>query len=286
MLSLIIHEIRIRRGAILGWGFGTAGFALLYISIYPQFADQMSAFQNILDLPIYQALGVTSMSTFSGYASSTLLNFLPIILGIYALITSTFTLAGEEDRGTLEILVALPLARWQIVIAKSIALIITVLLIMLFTEVGGLLSLYLVLQQVNVDVSTFQFAIVIINALPITYFFMMLGLFLGAFLPTRGAASMMATAILIISYLGNNLFRLVESLQEWRRFFPFYYYDSTTRVFQEGIQIGDVLILLSGALLFWLLAIASFNRRNLMTHAWFWQRPYPSKHQSIESINH
>jgi len=283
MLNLITHEIKIRRGAIFGWGFGAAGFALMYLSLYPQFADQMSAFQDILDLPIYKALGVTSMSTFSGYASSTLINFLPIILGIYALITSTFTLAGEEDHGTLEILVTLRLARWQIVVAKGIAMIITIFLIILITEAGGLLSLYLVLQQVNIDVSTFQFVLVILNALPITYFFMMLGFFLGAFLPTRGSASMTATAILIISYLGNNLFNLVERLKEWRRFFPFYYYDSTAQVFQEGIHIGDVLVLLSGALLLWILAILCFNHRNLMTHAWFWQRPHPPKHQSSES---
>lgn len=62
------------------------------------------------------------VDTFESYLGSTVVLFTPIILGIYAIGTSTHTLGGEEDEGTLELVMAMPLHRWQIVTGKVIAI--------------------------------------------------------------------------------------------------------------------------------------------------------------------
>jgi hypothetical protein len=66
MFDLFLHELKIRRGAILGWGIGIGAFSMVYVGIYPSLGEQMTAFQDVLDLPIYQALGVSDMTTFEG----------------------------------------------------------------------------------------------------------------------------------------------------------------------------------------------------------------------------
>jgi ABC-2 type transport system permease protein len=275
MFDLFLHELKIRRGAILGWGIGIGAFSMVYVGIYPSLGEQMTAFQDVLDLPIYQALGVSDMTTFEGYVASTLINFLPILIGIFALMTGTQALAGEEDRGTLENLAVLPLARWQLVVTKAAAMIFAGLLILLITALISLGVLATVKSQVEISTDFADMTWAVLSAWPITTFFMMLSLFLSAFLPNRGAAGMVATAALVVSYLGNNLFDLLESLADYRWVFPFYYFDKTPGLFENGPQTSDLAVLFGAALVFLFLAVISFNRRNLMTGAWFWQRPRP-----------
>lgn len=272
MFRLFLHELKSRRTAILGWGIGAAAFGMLYMMLYPSVSEQISDFAEILELPIYQVMGVSDMVSFEGYAASTFLNFMPLIVSIYALMTGTGALAGEEDKGTLENLASLPLARWVIVLAKALAMIAAAFLIILIAAVGGLISLAYVQSQVQVDISYLDMLLVTYSTWPIITLFMMSSLFFGAFFPTRATAGMAATLFLLISYFGNNMFNLLEQLQDWRVLFPFYYYNSSAEVFSKGVELTDVLILLGTALAFLLLAIWAFQRRNLMIHAWFWQR--------------
>lgn len=275
MFSLIAFELKQRRNGIIGWGLGGAGFALLYLTLFPSLADQVQAFEDILDLPIYQALGVSTMVTFEGYASSTFLNLVPLILSIFMVTTATYALAGEEDRGVLENIVTLQLARWQIVIAKAIALLIALILIMVIVEAGGLISLFSVKQQLEVEAGYAAFAQTMLNMFPLLFFFLMFSLWAGSFFPTRGIASMVATFLLIVSYLGNNLFDMLENLKDWKWIFPFYYYKHSPEAFEHGIYWNDFLLLSGAGLLFLAIAILCFERRNLTTRAWFWQRPKP-----------
>ena len=120
MLRLLLQELRFRRNAIIGWGIGLSLLPAMYVSFYPQFADQLDDMQAILDLDIYKAMGM-SFGTFEDWMASTVINIVPIILAIYAIIDGTGTLAGEEDNGRLELIVALPISRWQIVAVKAIA---------------------------------------------------------------------------------------------------------------------------------------------------------------------
>jgi ABC-2 type transport system permease protein len=275
MISLFWHELLSRRVGILGWGLSISFLALIYIPIYPSFAEQMAGFQDLLDLPIYQALGVSSMANLADYLSSTFFNFLPILVGIYAIITGTGALAGEEDKGTLELLVTLPLSRSQIVIAKALAMLVAIILILGLALMGCWISLAIASPQIEDQVSFGQISVAVVNALPLGAFFLMAALFFGAFFPTRGIAGMAAAAVLILSYIGNNLVTLVESLENLKFLFPHNYYSATAEAFTEGLNPSDVLVLSGLALVFFLLALLAFNRRNLMTAAWFWQRQHP-----------
>lgn len=275
MISMFMHEVKSRRGGILGWGLFMAFFAFIYIPIYPSFADQMAGFEDLLDLPLYQALGVSSMAKFADYLSSTFLNFLPIIVGIYAIITGTGALAGEEDKGTIELLVTLPLSRTQVVIAKALAMLVALILIFLLALVGCWISLAIANPQIDDPIAIGQMSAAVFNALPLTVFFLMAAFFFGAFLPTRSIAGMAATALLILSYLGNNLANLVDVLKDFKFLFPHNYYSATAEAFTSGVNLNDMGVLSGLALLFFLLAILAFNRRNLMTGAWFWQRQRP-----------
>ena len=148
MLRLLLQELRVRRGAIIGWGLGLCFFPVVYVGLYPSFAEQMESFNEIMDLAIYQAMGI-NMAGFEGYVASTVTNLIPVILAVYAVINGTGTLAGEEDSGRLEMIVALPIPRWQIVAVKALAVGVALGLILAITSAGAALTLVSIGGQVD-----------------------------------------------------------------------------------------------------------------------------------------
>lgn len=268
MLNLLKREIMSRRNAILGWGIGLALFATMYIGIYPEMADEMQL-MDLEDISFYQAMGV-ELGSLEGYLSSTVVQFMTIILGIYAVLAGTGTLAGEEDSGTLELIAAAPLARWQIVGVKAIALGIVLLLILIIAGAGavGVFSAI----DVETEITAADLFLAILSSWPITFAFAMLSFFLGAYLPSRRVAAMTATVLFITSYFAEGLLGMISSLEKFQPLSLFYYFDSSPTIFTEGPAMGDVGLLLGVALLFFVLALLSFQRRNITVGAWPWQR--------------
>jgi ABC-2 type transport system permease protein len=271
MLRLLLQELRFRRGAIIGWGLGLCFFPVVYVGLYPSFAEQMSTFQEMMDLAIYQALGI-SMASFEGYMASTVTNLIPVILAIYAVMNGTGTLAGEEDSGRLEMVVALPIPRWQIVAVKAVALGVTLLLILAISAGGAALTLLTILGQVETNVTVADVFLALLSAWPLAMAFGMISLFLGAFCPSRRVAAMLATIVVIASYLGSNLTGMITSLQSIEKLFLFHFYEATAGALENGQQLSNVLVLLSVALAAFGIAVFFFQKRNLTVGAWPWQR--------------
>jgi ABC-2 type transport system permease protein len=271
MLRLLLQELRFRRGAIIGWGLGLCFFPVVYVSLYPTFAEQMSSFQEILDLPIYQAMGV-SFGSFEGYMASTVTNLIPVILAVYAVINGTGTLAGEEDSGRLEMIVTLPIPRWQIVAVKAVALGVALLVILAITSAGAALTLLAILGQVETNVTVADLFLSLLSAWPLVMAFGMISLFLGAFCPSRRIAGTIATVVVIASFLGSNLTATIDSLKSIEALFLFHFYEATAEALEKGQQLGNMLVLLGVALAAFGLAVLFFQWRNITVGAWPWQR--------------
>jgi ABC-2 type transport system permease protein len=268
MINLLAHELQSRWGAVLGWGIGLTLFGAMYIAIFPEAGEQMAA---LADLSIYQAMGV-DLGSFEGFLASSVVQFIPILLGIYAIITSTESLAGEEDSGTLEMVLAMPLYRWQIVTVKAVAISAASFLILLIAGLADALVLNAIKTSVEVDVTAGQLISAILNGWPITVAVIMIGMFCGAYLPSRRIAALATTVIFIASYFGETLAGFVESLDAMKTFSLFYYFDSSVTIFTDGAQAGDAGLLLAVAAVFFLLTLLSFQRRNVTVGAWPWQR--------------
>ena len=268
MLNLFKREIWSRRNAIIGWGIGLSCYAAMYIGIYPEMAGQLAA-MNLSDISFYQAMGV-EMGSFEAYLGSTVLQFMSLILGIYAIIGSTGALAGEEDSGTLELIVATPIPRWQIVAIKALALAVVLFLILAIAGAGSV-AVYNAIE-VETDITGVDLFLGVLSGWPITLAFTMIGLFLGAFLPNRRAAALALTAIFIASYFGEGLSGMADSLEPFRPLSLHHYFDTSAEIFTQGLGAGNVALLLGVALVFLVLAVLSFQRRNITVGAWPWQR--------------
>ena len=268
MLSLLKHELFSRWGAVLGWVIGLGLYGVMYVAIYPEIGEQMTA---LADISIYRAMGI-DMNSFEGYMASSLVGVIPIMLAIYVIMTSSATLAGEDDKGTLELIVTMPLKRWQIVTMKAAALVLVTFLILVIAGLWSAIALNWMKNSFAVDVTAIQFFLAILSAWPITLAFLMIGLFFSAYLPNQLSASMATTVVFLVSYFGEILAGMVKALEVIKPFSLFTYFDSSAALFSKGVQAGDVGVLLGVAAFFFVLALLSFQRRDITVGQWPWQR--------------
>jgi len=269
MFSLLMHEIKSRCTAILGWGFGLILYGAVYILIFPP--ELFEQFKFLKDLSVYALVGI-QLGSFEGYMASIVLVYIPILLSIYCIIASTSTLAGEEDSGTLELIVAMPLSRWQILTAKAVALSVVVLSIMIIASIGNAFVLEAIKINTQINVTPFGLFTALMSSLPLELAFIMIGLFLGTILPNRRLSATALTIFFIASFFGENIAGMVKSLEPIKYFSLFNYYNTTETIFTEGAQVSDVLALAGIAAVFFILALICFSRRNITVGGWPWQQ--------------
>jgi len=268
MLNLLKHEVFSRRWAIIGWGIALTLFGSMYIAIYPEFASEM---QGLAGIAIYQAMGM-DIASFAGFIASVAVQILPIIFGVYMIMAGTGTLAGEEENGTLELVMAMPLHRWKILAMKALGLMIVALLTLVIVGVGCSLTLGLVKQTTEADVTLPQLFVAMVGAWPLMVAILAMSMFFATVMPSRMLAVTVMIAFYLVSYLLQSIAALVESLEGIKALSIFNYFDSTTTVFEEGIKFGDVAVLLTIAVAFFGLALVFFEQRNITVGEWPWQR--------------
>lgn len=271
MLRLLLQELRFRRNAIIGWSIGLTFLPAIYVGSYPLFEAELAGMEAILDLEIYQAMGM-SFGTLEDWIASTVINIVPILVAIYAVIDGTGTLAGEEEDGKLELVVALPIPRWQIVTVKAIAHGIALFLILLLVAITTTIVFLAIESQVETTLVWTDILWSLLYTWPIVMAVGMISLFLGTFAPTRRTAALIGAVIVIVSYFGSNLSSQVSTLETIQPLFLFHYLDSTARLFETGPQASDVLFLLGVALVAFIYAVVFFQLRDITVGVWPWQR--------------
>lgn len=270
-LTLFLHELRLRRNTILAWAIPMGLFFAFYLSFFPTMADQMTEFDPSA-FALYDLMGLTGdIAQFNGYVTGTLLNFFPIILGIFVMFMGTFTLSGEEEQGTLELLVTLPVPRWQLALAKLFAILTGLVFIVLVAATFAGLTFLAIRTQFDNEYTFWQVFSAFLNGLPIAILFLALAMFLAAVFPTRGPALGIGIVLIVGGFFANNLFRQIDTLKSLRLLTPFYYYDFTRDGFGNGFLLGPALPLLIVALVLFAAAFWAFNRRPLTTGLWPWQ---------------
>lgn len=271
MGRLFWQEMKFRRNSIIGWGIGLALYVSSYIVLYPSMESQLAAF-NLEGIAIYEALNVADMASFEGYVAGSVVNLLPIFLGIFAIMNGSGTLAGEEDDGRLELILTLPLPRWQLVLAKALALVLSAGLIVFMVALSLAGSFVSIESQLQSSLGASDLFWSCFWMLPLVWAVGMIALFFSAYLPDRRTAVLAAALVFIVSYVGNTMANMYDALDGVRWLFLFNYYEVTADIFRDGPDVGAMLILMALALLFLAMAIWAFQRRNITVGAWPWQR--------------
>ncbi|MGH2508073.1 MAG: ABC transporter permease subunit, partial [Ktedonobacteraceae bacterium] len=201
--SIWSKSLRDYRVAILSWGIG---LGLLMLTIFA------SATPAVLDLYIslaasFRFLGDPyAVQTPEGYATVRLLEaFFPLLLSIWPILAGARLVRGEEERGTLDLVLATPNARARIILEKLAALVIALLLIAVCFTLGTVAGE----PSANAHVDLVRALLTGLNLSLLAFFFGMVALLISQCSVSRGSAVGWASGLLILAFLLDATGRIV-----------------------------------------------------------------------------
>jgi ABC-2 type transport system permease protein len=262
--SVALRTARDQRRSLLVWSAALIGLVGTYVVVYPSVRANPSFTKLIDQMPkAYRALfSVTSgadFTTAAGYLNTELLSFMgPLLVLLYAIGTGSAAVAGEEDRHTLDLLLANPVSRPRVVLEKFAALVggVGVLMAVLWVALvceGGIAGM-------DVPIANSAAAVVHLGLVGIE--FGALALLTGA-ATGHVAASRAAPAILaVVTYLINGFAQLTPWLRRLRPISPFYAYIGHDPLRNGPWPIGMLGVISSTAVLA-ALATVAFARRDV-----------------------
>ena len=261
--NLLLKTLRDQRIPVLAYGLGLGALALLIIAIYPSFAESGAELEEAMkNLPdAYKAFtgGVLSLTEFDGYLVSQYLIILPLILAIFAIIEGTGALRGEEERGTMDTLLSLPIARGQVVLQKAFATLLSLIFVVI------IIGLVLLVSTSFVDEATLavdRLSAVMLNTFAMGALFYCFSLFLSALLPSRRLAGVIGAVFTVGAYFFDAMTDIVDGLYDYRVLGPFNYFEPLT-ILREDLSFQDSGLLLLASLVFLVAGTAIFQRRDV-----------------------
>lgn len=262
--SVFMKSLRDLGGPILAWGIGLLLLAAVIVCLFSSVRDNgsLKSIDTIVQglTPLIRAaiLDVPSVTDFEGFMSLEFFHYLPLFLAIFAIVEGSATIAMEEERRTIDLLMAQPVRRWRVVIEKFAALIVAT------YAIAGLAGLGLVVATrfVPVEIPWYRLILAATNAVPPALVVGALSLLGSCAMRRRRYAAIVGAAFLAASFFLNVLGQIVNPLKPWRILSVFYSHRESRPLTGDLVPEHAVWLLTATTVLV-LVAVFAFRRKEL-----------------------
>jgi len=261
--SIGTKTIRDQRRALLGWAIGIVAIVLMYASVYPNIRQNAAQLRNYVEnLPeAFKAVigESTDFTTPTGYLRTEVFSIMaPLLFLIYAIGSGARATAGEEEAGTLDLLLSTPLRRRRVLAEKYVAMLagLALLGVVLFASIALLGPAF------DLVVGLPELASASLTCVLLALAFGSVSLALGCALGRRGLALGITSTIAVATYVVNVIAPTVESIESLRYLSPFFYYLEPGPL-EHGIDVGYAAVLAGISAVAYVVAHLSFERRDL-----------------------
>jgi beta-exotoxin I transport system permease protein len=224
--NVFFKSLRDLRRSFAWWSVGLVGYVALIVSVYPTISDNADLNKLVESYP--EALkafiafgGQLDYTSAAGYLGSELFSFMiPALFLVATVGNGAGSIAGEEERGTLDLLLSAPLSRTRIAAEKLGAMCV---------EVAGLglvlwLALWVGALSFGLDVSAVHLGAAVVVLVLLATSFGAVAFMLAAATGRKALAIGVTVALAVGAYLVNSLASLVHALEPLQKVSPFYHY--------------------------------------------------------------
>ena len=259
--SIFLKTLRDYRVAILGWGIGmglTIVSPMASVAALISTPAQRAALAGLAAQFAWNADPVAA-NTVGGYATFKIGIFIFLIC-VWPLLAASRMLRGEEDRGSLDVLLSVPRSRVSVAVQKVAAmwtaLLLMAVLIGVLAYLGGLAFKA---EFGLLDGLLFAFNLALISAV-----FGGIALFVSQFTSERGTAAGITGALLLVFIVVDMVHRVIPNTDWFSHLSPIYYYNlSKPLIPSYGTSVGGLLVQLAMTLVLSGAAIWLFARRDV-----------------------
>lgn len=256
-LSVTRLTLRLRLTSTVSAAVGLVVVMLVVGALFPAVGDTIGK----LDIPtsVANLLGGADYGTITGWFRSEIaVIYAPLVIGALAITGASTAIAGEEEERILALVLAHPIRRSRLVVAKAAAIAVIVLIIGFAVWVG-------LIAGVAVGGGGITVAHITALAVQLVFFGFAVGalaLALGAGTGRRSLAAGGAAAIAIVGWLVNSFAPLASGIA-WLRYLSLFYYYAGHDPLTRGIGATGIVVLGIVALALTAAAVVSFERRDL-----------------------
>ena len=259
--TLAWHRVRwvIVTIAIFGWG-------VLIPVVYSAFSDAIRDLANSGVIP-EELLNFGSGSLFSLPGAVTLGTQHPLaiaLLGVFAVEATATAVAGERQRGTLEVMLARPISRVTVYLSLLIALLLIV-GVVLAALLGGFVTGAAV-QGVLDELALEQLPLVWLNGFLLWGAFATFGLAASVSFDRQGPAIGLTLAYLLLNYFFEILGSLWQDV-DWTQEYSLFHHFNATEILEGALDPIDLVICGLALVVPIVYALVVFPRRDLAAPA-------------------
>lgn len=262
--NVLLKSLRDRQRSFAWWTLGLAGLVALMVAVYPTVRDNPELDKLVEEYP--EALkafiafgGAVDYTSGVGYLGSELFSFMvPLLFIVSAVGNGAGAIAGEEERGTLDLLLSNPVTRRRLALEKTAAMALEL------VGLGAVLwaALWVGATIVGMDVSAAHLAAATASAALLALTFGAIAFMIGAATGHRALAIGVATAGAVAAYLVNGLAALVEALETPQKASPFYHY-AVGDPLRQGLALDHSFFLVAIAAAAAVVGMLAFERRDV-----------------------
>jgi len=244
---------------------------VIAVTVLALFLLYTMALYREIDLSIYTDLpesmrvlvGIAEGADAASLSYSVMLNFTAALtLAGLAISMGAASIAGEERKGTLGLLLSNPRTRSRVLVGKSASMV-------TLTVLGGAVLLaagYGVPSLLEVEIGDSHVGATMVHLVLNALFYGFLATAVGAWTGNRSLASGVSGGILIVSYFAVGLLPLDPDLAGLARAFPWYYFDRSDPLV-NGFGWSHLAVLGGGIVVLGALALVGVNRRDLRSRS-------------------
>jgi ABC-2 type transport system permease protein len=262
LANVFLKSLREQRTAFIWWTVGIIALCVMTVSLYPSVSQSQGVTEFLKDAPewIKSMVGdINDFTTPAGYLNGRLFFLMaPILFLIFAISRGTAAIAGEEQAGTLDLLLSNPLPRWRVLMEKAAAMMVATLALGIAFWIG----LALGTVAIGMDISYLRLADATFSCMLLGWVFGAIALSLGCASGKRGLTIGVTTALGVGAFFLYSLVPLAKSLEGLSKFSPFYYYAEAAPL-KNGLNWLHVLVLIVATLFFIALSAFLFDRRDI-----------------------
>jgi polyether ionophore transport system permease protein len=259
--SIFLKTLRDYRVAILGWGIGmglTIVSPMASVAALISTPAQRAALAGLAAQFAWNADPVAA-DTVGGYATFKIGIFIFLIC-VWPLLAASRMLRGEEDRGSLDVLLSVPRSRVSVAVQKLAAMWTALLLMAVLI---GVLA-YLGGRAFKAEFGLVDGLLFALNLALICAVFGGIALFVSQFTSERGTAAGITGALLLVFIVVDMVHRVIPNTDWFSQLSPIYYYNlSKPLIPSYGTSVGGLLVQLGITLVLSGAAIWLFARRDV-----------------------
>lgn len=252
--------LRQQRRAIAGWALALAAVSAIYVGFWPAMGGaELDELVAGLPEELVDGLGYGAIGTPAGYLESTVFSLLaPALLLVFAIGFGARAVGGQEEDGTLELELTMPVARSRVLAERFLALVVqlTVLATVVLVVVTGMVA------ALDMDVAVGNIAAAALGLFLLALAMGTISLAVGAATGCKAYGLAAGAGLAVTSFMANVLAPLLDGAAWLENVSPFAWYlggDPLT----EGIAVAGFGGLLAITLVALAIATPLFGRRDL-----------------------